>query len=485
MKLGDYVTRRVVGYLAIIATAAVLSMLGIGNARAQANACSSAASVDSDNCDTGEQAHAAGMASMNAWIAENYGASAHLIIACAVEETNSSDLWAWRIRAHQASQGCSGTPLSKQKLRYFPSGNRCPLGKTWNPITKTCEVACSARPAQQRLRVPPSGTKECNNGCWATYRPNGDDETSTVTFDGGPVGQCERKKEECEGLAGNYIWNPYQGYCQPVNPDCPAGQQAVLGVCQRKEECPSGMKLSAKGECEQEAPQCPAGKVKGPDGSCADKPCPPGQVKGPDGTCKPDTDDDGEEDENPDNKKTFSGGDDCNTPPACSGDAILCGQARIQWRIECNTRKNRNISGGHCQHEPICTGEKCDALEYASLLQQWRTACHLERLLARSPGGTGGGDDTNILDALGEQAASLNQSDGDPGRDASAIWGSEGGSDYTPNESGLGFGSSCPAPPQISGMTLDWSGMCTIATWIGLLVLAMAHLHALYIFMGD
>ncbi len=69
----------------------------------------------------------------------------------------------------------------------------------------------------------------------------------------------------------------------------------------------------------------------------------------------------------------------------------MCGQARIQWRIDCNTRKNLTVTGGRgCGMDPpICTGEKCDALEYAQLLQQWRTACATEAL--RGVGGTGTG----------------------------------------------------------------------------------------------
>lgn len=38
---------------------------------------------------------------------------------------------------------------------------------------------------------------------------------------------------------------------------------------------------------------------------------------------------------------------------------------------------------------PVCTGEKCDAMEYTSLLMQWRTACATEKLLTKD-GGNGG-----------------------------------------------------------------------------------------------
>ena len=95
-----------------------------------------------------------------------------------------------------------------------------------------------------------------------------------------------------------------------------------------------------------------------PDGKClpGDGQCAAGEVRGPDGTCKKDGDGDGQPDD-PGDKDTFAGGDDCSVPPSCGGSPIMCGQARIQWRIDCNTRKNRNIAGGTCNTMPVCTGE--------------------------------------------------------------------------------------------------------------------------------
>src|SRR5690606_23205518 len=110
--------------------------------------------------------------------------------------------------------------------------------------------------------------------------------------------------------------------------------------------CQAGQKLSALGECEPDGEQCPAGQTRAPDGSCSgsEEPnqCPAGQVKGPDGTCKPDADDDGDPDD-PGDTPTFSGGDNCEVPPTCSGDVIMCSIARINWRTECNTRKDTKV----------------------------------------------------------------------------------------------------------------------------------------------
>lgn len=132
--------------------------------------------------------------------------------------------------------------------------------------------------------------------------------------------------------------------------------------------------------------------MRSPDGKClpGDGQCAKGEVRGPDGTCKKDADDDGKPDD-PGENESFSGGDDCSVPPSCSGSPILCGQARIQWRIDCNTRRNRNIAGGSCTTMPVCTGDKCDAMEYAGLLMQWRTACAAEKMAGKGNNGSGDG----------------------------------------------------------------------------------------------
>ncbi len=192
------------------------------------------------------------------------------------------------------------------------------------------------------------------------------------------------------GLATGNICDPNKDPPpkEPPPPECAVGQKRLPnGTCANQDDCPVGQHKVA-GKCEPDG-ACPAGKIKGPDGSCVDEGCPAGQAKGKDGTCKKDDDGDGKPDDGEGDDGSFTGGDSCEQPPKCSGDAILCGSARIQWRIDCNTRKNRTVTGGACNAIPICTGEKCDALEYAQLLAQWRSACALEKLASASGGGTG------------------------------------------------------------------------------------------------
>lgn len=209
-----------------------------------------------------------------------------------------------------------------------------------------------------------------------------------------------------------------------------------------------------------------------------------------DGTCKPDADGDGEPDEGED-EGTFSGGDDCATPPACSGDNIMCGQARIEWRIMCNTQRKRNISGGNgCGTDiPICTGENCDPVEYGQLLQQWRMRCATEALLAKPTGG-GGADMTGTnqrLDAIKKYL----DGDGQSLPSAPAMPFQEAGSEPSNWSSGLGSGA-CPAPASTSvsfmGVTQDISmefdPICQFADMFRPVFISLCMLFGVFIIAG-
>jgi len=255
---------------------------------------------------------------------------------------------------------------------------------------------------------------------------------------------CDTIPQNCAQYGSGWYFNAIHLACMPPQKPCPDGQsKGTNGKC--KEACPAGMVEQPDGTCKPKASECPAGQVKAPDGSCIDNgQCPAGQTKGADGTCKPEKP---PEEDGPDNcpagqkadangkcqyDESFSGGDDCSMPPTCSGSPILCGQARIQWRIDCNTRKNTNVSGGTCASVPVCTGDKCDAVEYAQLIQQWKTACALEKLAAggatdpgdtsgqpdwtkvagmsQDPGAGASGDDTKVLTDKAVDLGALDQS---------------------------------------------------------------------------
>lgn len=336
-----------------------------------------------------------------------------------------------------------------------------------------------------------NGSIGCQNGCdgvW--FNGSGTGGASTWKPTGGTCPEDEKKN--CDGYGDGYYWNALLKVCEPPEGECPGGGKPnSLGQC-APEPCPAGMVQQADGTCKNKNNECPAGQIKSPSGSClpGDGQCAAGEVRGKDGTCKRDSDGDGEPDpgeegEGPDGETAdaFSGGDDCRTPPSCSGSPIMCGQARIQWRIDCNTRKNRNIAGGTCASMPVCTGEKCDAVEYSSLLMQWRTACALEKM--NSGSGTGSNPDlAAIRNALTGTGGTVDPGTGLPG---SGAW--QGGGDgdpIQPDTSGYGWGGgSCPSIPAIDvmGATIqfDPSPLCNWLSLGSYFVMGLAALASLRI----
>lgn len=269
----------------------------------------------------------------------------------------------------------------------------------------------------------------------------------------------------------------------PQDPDAPpkaCGTGEVRlpdGRCSPRGNCPLGQH-EVNGECHPTG-SCPTGTVKAPDGSCAAESCPVNFVRGPDGTCKIDENNDGEPDEDEpgdggdgDTKSgnKFSGGDSCSVPPACSGDPVMCGQARIQWRIDCNTRTASGAVGGdHCDsfNMPICVGEHCDPVENKQMILQWRAMCALESLVNQEGGdGERGGDDDFDAYGAGEGDA-MAMGDGGLGGPEGIFDDTCDGEDCPSgslDRSGYGYSSSCPPPPQFNfggrSFVIDTGPMC-------------------------
>lgn len=270
-------------------------------------------------------------------------------------------------------------------------------GPQWETRTRLYdkEMSCKNRPEYNGAFPngqfkPRSGSVSCDLGCTMMWTHNADGTVNGAPIGDTCTGEDHDSDDDCKKNGPEYYYNRQIGVCEPQEPECKAGAKAnSLGKCE-PEPCPDGMAQQQDGTCKKKNNECPAGQVRSPDGKClpGDGQCASGEVRGPDGTCKKDSDGDGHPDD-PGEKEFFSGGDDCSVPPSCSGSPILCGQARIQWRIDCNTRRNRNIAGGACNTMPVCTGDKCDAMEYAGLLMQWRTACAAEKLANQ---GNNGGD---------------------------------------------------------------------------------------------
>lgn len=442
----DYLTRRAAGYLLIVATAAILSMLGIGKAHA------ADCNTGSDAC-TLEQAIAA---SQQHYDNADYTCKKSPDLQVTFIDPTRGNVTVAFQWGHSAGQ-CENNTTTGQRI--FTSG--CPAPTEWNETTKTCGQSCASKPPFTSGFTPPNGSIRCANDCDVVYFYNGDG-TST-SFPTGATCKNEDAPDECAFMDG-YYWHSTLNVCAPIEPeDCEPGQEGKEGVCRKPDDCPAGMIEDENGLCKTEDAECPAGNIKSPDGAClpGEGQCAAGEVRGADGTCKKDGDGDGEEDpqdKNDKNENEFSGGDSCNSPPSCSGDPIMCGQARIQWRIDCNTRKNVNIAGGHCAAVPICTGEKCDAMQYASLLQQWRTACHLEKLLGKGTEGMKGAGDANGNGIPDEMEATISHSDnaGEPGvtnDNGEGMWSNLDRTGF------LGGGGSCPGLPvfELNGYTFNLS----------------------------
>lgn len=361
--------RKLAYVAAALLCATVLSLCGTGTAQAQQTVPSGTCGPMPDGFNAQGGIHCSQTAAFDACtIAKNNRiAAGYTGIECTYQAPGGANTTAYpRYYCARANGTAACSPSS------FYWINQCPAGKVWHADIQQCADDCSVNEHYDDTFQPPNGSLACGGGsCEVVYLWNAD---GTVSSD--RTGQtCKPLTTECPS---GYYYIGGLNVCAPENPtECPEGTSNVDGQCKPRQQCPTGMHESPTGACVPDNDTCPAGKTKAPDGSCVDNNCPSGQTRGSDGTCKKSEDPDKDEG---DDDKYFSGGDSCAAPPACSGDPIMCGQARIQWRIDCNTRRNTNIAGGSCNAPPICTGEKCDAMEYSQLLTQWRTACAVEKL---------------------------------------------------------------------------------------------------------
>lgn len=132
----------------------------------------------------------------------------------------------------------------------------------------------------------------------------------------------------------------------------------------------------------------------------------------------------------------------CDTPPACFGDAVMCGQAREMHAVKCNTAKiAASASSSRANY-----GDPSAALAAAGV---------------PSDGGASSDPSTSGLVSISDL--------GSDGFDTS----------------GLGFSRTCPANPQFSvfgrTFTLDLTPFCNFASLLGWFVLLVAFLAGLRI----
>ena len=465
--LANAIARRIAYVLVAIA----LAWLGIGNARAQSAGCAPGA-----GCDQGE-----------AYIAAVEWANIRGPAVCQMIGGSSSTYLGPNVVQ-------SGPDSYSAQVSCSIGGSSASAGSTYFVIGDSCAARpdyIGRPPMSTNYAVPPvQGATSCMSGCTTYWYNNGDGTWSGVP--GGSVCTDQQHKDECE-LTGDAVWNAYIGMCQPKEQKCSANQvkNAATGECD--DTCPVGLKMDGTGVCVQAEDDCPAGNVKAPSGEClpGDGQCAVGEARRPNGTCGKDSDGDGEADEDDDDpendpdKETASGGDSCDSPPSCSGGAIACMQVKIQWRIDCNTRKAANVTGGTCGAIPVCTGKSCDALEDSQLLQQWKAACALEKIAA---GASGGGDGDGVVELLtGPGSINSNAGGGDSLEDGSP-WGEEG-DEYEPDASGYGYSRACPSPPSFTlpggqSVSIDLTPLCNWVSLGGSMVLLLSGLLSLRIVAG-
>lgn len=488
MNIGRIFANAIARRVAFVLVAALIAWLGLGDAHAQVGVCANT----SDNC-TRAQAYAAAREAIR--IHDEYDQ--------------------FPGRQYQTRQN-AGTPTStsgsyvndtripngswSQLPGVFRFTSGCPAGQEWNTYTFQCQPNCSSRPSSVQTFLPLTGSKQCYNGCVVTYMQNGDDTTSTRSVTGGVCGNDDFKQNCPTGT----FWNGYMSVCQPITPDCPEGQVRQGSECKPENQCPQGM-IAVTGStpgaiqqgslhCKPAEDTCPQGNVRSPSGQClpGEGQCATGEARRKDGTCGRDANGDGEadidddDDTNDDVKESFSGGDSCNAPPSCSGGPIDCGMARIQWRIDCNTRTKVNVSGGSCGAVPQCVGDNCRAMEYAQLLQQWRAACALEKMAdaGAGDGPVGDANKNGVADVLEGRLQP-----GQPGGDGETTVRSIGVSTSLLDTENIFGGGSCPTPPsfEIMGQAITWNDFpywCQAMTILRSLVLIFGAYTALRILMG-
>lgn len=444
--------------IAYVIVAALLAWLGVDKAHAAYPTVTCTAGKN-PKCTEG-QAYSECVASGTNWVNSDYTGYFDKRFKECYKSNTAGTIAAYRARIELKQDSNSSWSLAvAPQEHWYALATSCTTTQTY-----TGNVNVTLRPEM----------KTCWNGCSHQGIASAIDDTFVVS------GDPSMKPGQWVHTTFQGLGTPCVENDDPEKPECTAGQKRLPdGTCGDQADCPVGQH-KVNDVCEPDG-VCPTGKVKAPDGSCVEDSCPAGRAKGKDGTCKPDANNDGvpdaEEDGNEDGDK-FSGGDNCNSPPACSGSPILCGQARIQWRIDCNTRRNETITGGACATMPICTGEKCNAVEYSQLLMQWRTACALEKGLAQGGSGETGIKDhmTALKQAEVNALRALGTDDGHGDVNPEDMWDTEEGE--TPNQGLLGGGGGqCDFGFQIRGknITISQQGW-TIVAFIRWLFIAGAYL---------
>lgn len=177
----------------------------------------------------------------------------------------------------------------------------------------------------------------------------------------------------------------------------------------------------------------------------------------------------GEGDTNTPGEGKVSGGLDCDTGPACTGDVIQCAQLYQQWKTRCAVQSMGSgegtgevVSGQDCAQGFQCTA---GPVQCALLLEQRRARCEAAARWS--------------LDGLSPPT----DYDGDPDEHKGSIWSDgTGQGGFSFDQSGFAAGA-CPTLSLGSIGMINTSPMCSVASWLSLLFQSIALLWGIQIVM--
>jgi hypothetical protein len=189
--------------------------------------------------------------------------------------------------------------------------------------------------------------------------------------------------------------------------------------------------------------------------------------------------DQGEPSDGSGHTSSASGGS-CDSGYSCSGDAIQCAQLAEEHKARCALEESPSISGGStcgAGDTPLCTGSGCNALQYAGVIQAWKTRCQAEAL-------------KGSIDSIKDGIGTTGTSDGTTGSNAGdvAIWHSQDGDGLLGliNTQGFLGSHTCPPLPDWNlgawgTFAIDSTNWCKLVDAVGAMVLLIGAILALWI----
>lgn len=334
--------------------------------------------------------------------------------------------------------GCTfrtGAGANRADRAYYVS-TACPAGTEWDEATKTCKAPCTtdAPPISQTLVVP-AGT---STNPWAN--------TPTAVC----YNSCEYWGDTQQGEQFTVDGVNYVSYASmtPQGTGCAAGTG-------------SGVSPPSDGDGD--------GVSDGNDSAPAN----PGQGAGGGGT-EPSGEDGGQPGEGSGNGNTSAGGGDCQTPPNSHGDQIGAQIAYQAWATRCAIEGAKDGNGNVKTTEGTGTGTSAgggDGLGTCAASEVGTVMCAMKTAVESIKG---------FVDGLGSEAGTLDTSEGE-GDEPGSVW-EEEEDEIDLDESGLGWGGSCPQLPVItvgnySGQ-VDGGKLCEVLSALGALILLLAYFQA-------